>query len=84
MDERELKAVLAAGGVKRVHIIANGDAFSVRADTPGGNFTIGTAKKFIRTWATADSAMKWLRKLGVGEARLDFSKWQPKQRGLGL
>lgn len=84
MDEKGLKIAIATGAVKKMHIIANGDDFTVRADTRGGNFTIGTSKKFIRTWSTIDSAAKWLRKLGVGEAQLDFTKWQPKQRGMKL
>lgn len=84
MDEKGLKAVIAAGAVKQVFIIANGSEFHVTAVTPGGRFTIGTDKKFIRSWSTVDGAVKWLRRLGIGEARLEFSRWQPKQRVLRI
>ena len=50
MDERDLKAVVAAGAVKKVFITANGSEFHVTAVTPGGQFTIGTDKKSIRRW----------------------------------
>lgn len=84
MDERDLKAVVAAGAVKKVFITANGSEFHVTAVTPGGQFTIGTDKKFIRSWSTVDGAVKWLRKVGIGKAELDFTKWQPKQRGFSM
>ena len=84
MDEKGLKVAIATGAVKKVHIIANGSDFTVRADTPGGSFTVGTAKKFIRTWSTVDGAMKWLRNMGIGKAQLEFSKYTPKQRGMKL
>lgn len=84
MDEKGLKTVIAAGALKKVYIVAKGGKFHVTAVTPGGDFTIGTATKFIRTWSTVDGPVRWLHGLGIGKAELDFSKWQPKQRGLGV
>ncbi len=82
MNEKELKTVLIAGAVKKIHIVAVGDKFHVTAVTPGGDFTIGTSTKVVRTWSTVDGPIKWLHSLGVGKAELDFSRWTPKQRGL--
>ncbi|MEO5344070.1 MAG: hypothetical protein H7842_12175 [Gammaproteobacteria bacterium SHHR-1] len=84
MDEKTLKALIAAGAVKRVHIIANGGHFYVRIDTPNDSFTALTLKGTAKIWTSLDSAAKWIRALGLGNARLDLVNWQPGQRGLGL
>ncbi|MBF0256955.1 MAG: hypothetical protein HQL47_10990 [Gammaproteobacteria bacterium] len=84
MDEKTLKALIAAGAVKRVHLNANGAQFHVRIDTPNDSFVVLTTKGTAKTWSSLDSAAKWLRNLGLGHIRLDLSHWQPGQRGLNL
>lgn len=84
MDEKTLKALIAAGAVKRVYLVANGGQFHVKIDTPNDSFTALTTKGTVKTWTTLDSAAKWLRNLGLGHARLDISHWQPGQKGLAL
>ena len=36
MDERMMKAMVAAGAIKRINIIANGARFHIEAKTPNG------------------------------------------------
>jgi hypothetical protein len=41
MDEKTLKALVDAGALKRIRIIADGSLFHVEADTPnGGHLTL--------------------------------------------
>ena len=42
MDEKTLKALVAAGAVKKVDIIATGARFHVEASTPNGSITAET------------------------------------------
>ena len=39
MDERMLKAMVAAGAIKKINIIASGARFHVEANTPNGAVT---------------------------------------------
>ena len=84
MDERMLKALVAAGAVKSISIIASGARFHVEAQTPNGAITAETRKGKVRTWATLDAAARWVRGLGVGGARINLTHWQPGQRELSL
>ncbi len=82
MNEKTIKALVEAGAVKRIHIIADGARFHVEADTPTGSVTACTLKGPPKTWSTLDAAAKWVRGLGLGKVQLDIAKWQPGQRGL--
>ncbi|HQZ03993.1 MAG TPA: hypothetical protein PKW99_15215 [Thauera sp.] len=82
MDEKTLRALVEAGAVKRIRIIADGARFHVEADTPTATVTAATAKGAPKTWSTLDASAKWVRALGIGTAQLDVSRWQPEQRGL--
>jgi len=84
MNEKTLRALVDAGAVKRVRIIASGARFHVEADTPMTTHVAQTAKGQPRTWGSLDATAKWLRALGVGTAQLDVSRWQPDQRALKL
>ena len=44
MDERMLKAMVAAGAIKNINIIASGARFHVEAKTPNGPITAETRK----------------------------------------
>ena len=84
MDERMLKAMVAAGAIKRINIIGNGARFHVEACTPNGPVTAETRKGKVKTWVTLDAAAKWVRGLGVGGARINLTHWQPGQRELSV
>jgi len=84
MNEKTLRALIEAGAIKRVRIIAEGASIHVEADTPNGSVTASTLKGAVKTWQTMDAAAKWVRALGIGDARLDMTRWQPMQKGLRL
>lgn len=80
MDERMLKAMVAAGAIRNVHIIGNGARFHVEAATPNGPVTAETCRGKIKTWVTLDAAARWVRALGIGSAQISLADWQPAQR----
>jgi hypothetical protein len=82
MDEKTLKALVAAGAVRNIDIIASGARFHVEARTPNGAVTAETRKGKVKTWVTLDAAARWVRSLGVGGARVNLTHWQPGQREL--
>ena len=80
MDEKMMKAMVAAGAIKKINIIGNGARFHIEANTPNGSITAETRKGKIKTWVTLDAAAKWVRALGIGSARINLARWQPGQR----
>jgi len=82
MDERMLKALVAAGAVRNINIIASGARFHIEAKTPNGSVTAETLKGKVKTWVSLDAAAKWVRRLGVGAAQVNLTHWQPGQREL--
>jgi len=80
MNEKILKAMIAAGAVKKIAIVANGGQFHIEANTPNGSVTAETQKGKVKTWVTLDAAAKWVRSLGVGSAHIRIANWQPGQR----
>lgn len=82
MNEKTLRALIDAGAVKRVRIIADGAHLHMEADTPTGSITATTIKGTVKTWSTLDAAARWVRSLGIGKAQIDMANWQPQQRGL--
>lgn len=84
MDERMLKAMVAAGAVKNINIIASGARFHVEAKTPNGPITAETRQGKVRTWVTLDAAARWVRGLGMGRANISLTHWQPGQRELSV
>ncbi|MCP3669638.1 MAG: hypothetical protein GY814_04265 [Gammaproteobacteria bacterium] len=84
MNEKTLRALVDAGAVKRVRIVAEGAFFHVEADTPNGSVTAFTLKGAVKTWSSLDTAAKWVRSLGIGTAQINIARWQPGQKGLGL
>jgi hypothetical protein len=84
MDERMLRAMVAAGAIKRINIIASGARFHVEASTPNGAITAETRSGKVKTWVTLDAAAKWVRGLGIGGAHVNMTHWQPAQRELSI
>lgn len=84
MNERTFRALVAAGAVRRVRIIADGARFHIEADTATGTLLIATGHGAPRTFATLDATARWLHRVGLGAAHLDLARWHPAQRGLAL
>ena len=85
MDEKTLRTLIEAGGIKQLRIIADGALFHVDVVTAKkGAITALTAKGTIKTWSTLDATARWIRSLGIGKAQLDVSGWRPGQRELPI
>lgn len=84
MNETTMKALLDAGVIKRVTIVAQGAQFHVEIKTTNGSHPIQTLKGSLKSWKSIDSVVRWLKKLGIGHAVLKFSAWQPGQKHLDL
>jgi hypothetical protein len=84
VNEKTIRALVEAGAVKNVLLIADGSTVHVDILTQAGATTATTTKGAIKTWATLDSAAKWIKGLGVGKAQLEISRWLPGQKGLSL
>ena len=85
MDEKSLRTLIEAGGVKQLNIIADGALFHVDVvTTKKGAVTALTAKGTIKTWSTLDATARWIRSLGIGKAQLDVVRWEPQQKELRL
>jgi hypothetical protein len=83
MNEQTLRALIEAGSVKQLHIVANGAIFHVTVITSKkGAITALTTKGAVKTWATLDAAAKWVRALGIGKVQLDLTHWQSRQKML--
>ena len=84
MNKKILRALVEAGAVTKIDIVANGALFHVEANTPNGAVTAETQNGKIRTWVTLDAAAKWVRSLGMGSANIKIANWQPGQREIGF
>jgi len=84
MNEKMLRAIVEAGGVKQIRIIADGARFHIEADTHTGTITAATLQGKVKTWATLDAAAKWVKGIGVGNAKVDIARWHPSQRGMAI
>ena len=80
MNKKVLRAMVEAGAVKKVDIVARGALFHIEANTPNGAVTAETQHGKVRTWVTLDAAAKWVRSLGLGSAQIKIANWQPGQR----
>jgi GTP cyclohydrolase II len=81
MNEKTLRALIEAGAIKKVRIIAEGSTIYVEADSGKQTITAQTVKGKLKTWRSLDSAAKWVRSLGIGNIQLDIATWQPGQKG---
>ena len=84
MNETTLRALVEAGAVKKIRLIADGSTIYVEADTGKQVCTAKTIKGKLKTWSSLDSAAKWVRSLGIGTVQLDMAKWQPRQRKMKI
>jgi|TARA_Y100000310_G_C20670617_1_gene810061 hypothetical protein len=84
MNKNVIQILVEEGAVKKVKIVADGAAFHVDVVTNTGSTTATTLAGSIKTWATLDSAARWVRSLGLGKAQLELTNWQPGQKALNL
>lgn len=82
MDERTLRALIQAGAIRKIRIIANGSHFYIEAEHITSTVKAHTQKGKLKTWASIDSAARWVKNLGIGKAQLELAAWQPEQKGL--
>ena len=61
MDEKTLRALVDAGAVKQVRIVADGARCRVETETQTGTVTASTVKGALKTWTTLDAAAKGVR-----------------------
>ena len=84
MDERTIRALIEAGAVRQVRVIADGARFRIDVETGGGTRTASTYKGAMKTWRTLAAAARWARGLGVDRFAVDLEGWRPGQRELAL
>lgn len=84
MNEKTIRALVEAGAVKNVLLIADGATVHVDIFTQAGATTATTNRGAIKTSASIDSSAKWIKQLGIGKAKLEISRWLPGQRGMPL
>lgn len=84
MNETTLRALVEAGAVRRVRIVADGARFHIAVDTPTATIIAATSRGTAKTWGSLDASAKWLRALGIGTAQIDVSRWQPGQREMAV
>lgn len=84
MDKKPITALVQAGAVRKVKIIADGAFVYVDIVTTAGPNTATTGKGSIKTWSNIDAAARWIRALGLGTAQLELSRWRPGQKGLSF
>lgn len=84
MNINIFRALIEAGAIKRVNVIAEGDFFRIEAVTQNGVNAVNTLNGKLKTWTSLDATARWLHSLGIGNCQIDMSRWQPEQRGLKL
>ena len=84
MNEKTLKALIDAGAIKKIRIIAEGSTIYVEVISDKQTITAQTLKGKLKAWRTLDSAAKWVKSLGAGKAELNIARWRPEQRGMQL
>lgn len=84
MDEKTLRALVDAGGVKKVRVVALGGRFHIELVTHKGEVTASTIRGGVKTWTSLDSAVRWVRGFGFGTMMVDVSKWQSGQKTLSI
>ena len=80
MNEKSIKLLIENGVVKKAYIKSTGAKFHVEFKTERDVVISQTTTGSIKTWSSIDSAAKWLRRLGIGIAELEISRWQPNQK----
>jgi hypothetical protein len=67
VNEKAIRALVEAGAVKNVLLIADGATVHVDIVTQNGVITATTNKGGIKTWAILDASAKWVNGLGIDQ-----------------
>jgi len=84
VNTRILQALIDAGAVKKIELIANGPNIHALIHTQTEKTVLLTNKREIKIWVSFDTAVKWIKAKGVAQLHLDARAWQPNQRKLQL
>ena len=84
MDEKMLRAMVAAGAIKKIRIIGHGSRFHVEANTPNGSITAETYKGNIKSWVSLDAAAKWVRSIGIGWAQINMTHCRSNESDMAI
>ena len=82
MNKKIIKTLVEAGAIKKIKLTAEGSLIYVEAYIGAEATMVTTIKGKLKTWSTVDSAVKWVRSLGIGKMQLDIVNWQPDQKKL--
>lgn len=78
-----LQALIEAGAVRKMRLVARGANFHAEVETASGVVQVAaTGRGQPRQWRSLDAAARWARDLGVGEINVSISQWAPAQKGL--
>ena len=79
----QFKATVRAGGVTGVTLTAQGSGFYMEIGTRGSREPVVLTKARStepRRFGSPTSAMQVLKDIGIGTAKMDFSRWDPDQK----
>jgi len=82
MNEKSIKLLIENGVVKKAYITSTGSTFHIEFDTGRDRVISETTTGSIKTWSSIDSAARWLKRLGIGEAELNICRWQERQKSI--
>ena len=84
MNEQVIRALVDAGAVRQVRIIGDQRSFRVEIQTANGSDVAQTLKGKVKVWTSLNAAAKWVRSIGIGEAKLFLTHWTPNQKSMPL
>ncbi|MBQ0789200.1 MAG: hypothetical protein KBT50_01175 [Cycloclasticus sp.] len=83
LDGKTLSLLQHSGALKAVEIVADGSIIYVRFTLKNSSDAVAfTTSGKLKRWVTIDAAVKWLKTLGIGQAKIEFLYWLPKQMSL--
>lgn len=84
---KNLRLLLDQNAVNKVEIVAQGSVFALRIN---GELMLATqragsaAQPVTREFANINTVLALLHELGIGYSGIEFSRWTPKQKTLGV
>ena len=84
MNEQVIRALVEAGAVRQVRIVGHQGSFRVEIQTANGTGVAQTLKGKAKAWTSLNAAAKWVRSIGIGEAKLLLTHWTPDQKSMPL
>ncbi len=76
LTEREARVLIEAGAVRSVAIEpAPGQGWAVVLRVGMEERPVASDRSDVRTWASLDTLIRWLKKLGVSGATIKIQRW---------